>query len=101
MLESGGISRLSVLDTEKYGKNTLLGILPDGESYSEGVSIDASAAAGYSEELGAAAGALGGGLCTFLEFGGDSSLESIKDAVEAASGTLPFFRPRWGRTADG
>ena len=101
MLESGGISRLSVLDTEKYGKNTLLGILPDGESYSEGVSIDASAAAGYSEELGAAAGALGGGLCTFLEFGGDSSLESIKDAVEAASRTLPFFRPRWGRTADG
>lgn len=96
--ESDAASRFSSLDGEKYGK---MSIHPhvEGESYSEGVVIDASeieAMNAKSEKIAESnhlSKMLNGGLLVQLRIPDTMESSAIKKAIEKAGDLLTSFRP--------
>ena len=96
--ESDSASRFSSLDGEKYGK---MSIHPhvEGESYSEGVVIDASeidAMTAKSEKIAESnhlSKMLNGGLLVQLKIPDTMDSSGIKKAIEKAGELLGSFRP--------
>lgn len=96
--ESDSASRFSALDGEKYGK---MSIHPhvEGESYSEGVTIDASEVESMtpkSEKIAESnqlSKMLNGGLLVQLKVPDSMDSSSIRKAIEKAADLLGSFRP--------
>ena len=98
MTESDGTPRFGSLDGEKYGKMSVNGSL-DGETYSEGVVLDASELGSMSAktdkivEANKMAKILNGGLLVRLKFEKDAKIEEIKKSIEKAGELVGSFRP--------
>lgn len=96
--ESDSASRFSTLDGEKYGK---MSIHPhvEGESYSEGVTIDASEVDSMTPKSEKIAESnhlfkmLNGGLLVQLKIPDSMDSSGVKKAIEKASDLLGSFRP--------
>lgn len=98
MIESEGSSRFATLDGEKYGKMSILKSL-DGESYSEGITIDASEIPELTPksdkvvECNKMAKILDGGLLTKIRIAKDAKTDEIKTIIEKASDLVASFKP--------
>ncbi len=98
MSESDAASRFSLLDGEKYGKMSLHQHM-EGESYSEGISIDASEIEGMTPknekivESNYFSKILNGGLLVQLMIPDSMDSSGIKKVIEKASELLGSFRP--------
>ncbi|MBM2852596.1 MAG: ArsR family transcriptional regulator [Candidatus Nitrosotenuis sp.] len=98
MTESDGTPRFGSLDGEKYGKMSVNRSL-DGETYSEGVVLDASELGSMSAktdkivEANKMAKILNGGLLVRLKFEKDAKIEEIKKSIEKAGELVGSFRP--------
>ena len=98
MTETEGSNRFASLDGEKYGKNSAL-ISMESDSYSEGMVINASEIADYTNksepisECNKLLKLLNGGLLVTLNISNDASVEEIKKSIEKASSLTPSFKP--------
>jgi ribonucleoside-triphosphate reductase len=96
--ESDAAARFSALDGDKYGKMSIHQHL-EGESYSEGVVIDASEIEGMNSkhekivESNQFAKILNGGLLVQLKISDNMDSAGIKKAIEKAGDLLGTFRP--------
>jgi len=96
--ESDAAARFSVLDSEKYGKMSIHQHL-EGESYSEGVVLDASELDGMTPknekiiESNHLSKILNGGLLVQLRIPDNMDSSGIKKAIEKAGDLLGSFRP--------
>ena len=98
MTESDGSTRFATLDGEKYGKNSVLKTI-ESDSYSEGMTLDAGEAAGFTiknekiAECNKLSKILNGGLLTNLQIGTESGPSEIKKAIEKTAALIASFRP--------
>ena len=98
MINGDGTSRFSTLDSEKYGKMSVLKLLT-GESYSEGITIDGSEIStltAKSDEIvqcNKIAKILDGGLLTRIKIANDAKTTEIKKVIEKASVLISSFKP--------
>ncbi|RNJ76235.1 MAG: ArsR family transcriptional regulator [Nitrosopumilus sp. H13] len=98
MTDTEGSERFARLDGEKYGKNSALNAV-EGDSYSEGMVLDPAQVGSYTAKSEPVAECtklskmLTGGLLVKLAFGGDSTPEHIKKAIEKTALLTPVFRP--------
>ena len=98
MTESEGAARFSTLDSEKYGKNSVLQSL-EGKPYSEGFSFTASEILGLSTksekivECNKMVKLLNGGLLTQIQFNKDTKVDEIKKTIEKAAVLDMSFKP--------
>ena len=98
MIDSEGTNRFSTLDSEKYGKMSVLKSLT-GESYSEGITIDGSEIStltAKSDEIvqcNKIAKILDGGLLTRIQIANDAKTTEIKKVIEKASVLVSSFKP--------
>jgi ribonucleoside-triphosphate reductase len=98
MTETDGSQRFATLDGEKYGKNSALNSL-DGDSYSEGVVINASEVLDYTNksepisECNKFSKLLNGGLFVTLKIDKDAKVDEIKKAIEKTSTLTSSFKP--------
>jgi len=98
MTETEGSHRFSTLDGEKYGKNSALSSM-ESDSYSEGVVINASEIADYTNksepivECNKFSKLLNGGLLVTLKIDKDAKVNEIKKSIEKASVLVSSFKP--------
>ena len=98
MTETEGSHRFATLDGEKYGKNSALSSM-DGDSYSEGVVINASEVGDYTNkseliyECNKFSKLLNGGLLVTLKIDKNLKVEEIKKSIEKLSTLTPSFKP--------
>ncbi len=98
MTETEGSRRFASLDGEKYGKNSALNSM-ESDSYSEGVVIDASEVANYTNksehisECNKISKSLSGGLLVTLKIDKDTKVGVIKKSIEKASTLVSSFKP--------
>ncbi len=96
MTGSDGEARFVALDSEKYGKNSVLKAIESG-SYSAGLALEASepytAKHEKVSECNRLSKILNGGLVTDLHIGKESGTADIKAAMEGLAGLVPSFRP--------
>ncbi len=98
MTETEGSNRFATLDGEKYGKNSALNSM-DGDSYSEGVVINASEIGDYTNksepitECTKFSKLLNGGLLVTLKIDKDAKVDEIKKSIEKASTLVSSFKP--------
>lgn len=98
MTESDAAARFSSLDGEKYGKMSVLQYV-EGESYSEGIVLDASEIGGMNQktdkvvEANHMSKSLNGGLLVQLKIPDNTDTAGIKKAIEKASELVSSFRP--------
>jgi len=98
MINGDGTSRFSTLDSEKYGKMSVLKLLT-GESYSEGITIDGSEIStltAKSDEIvhcNKIAKILDGGLLTCIKIANDAKTTEIKKVIEKTSALISSFKP--------
>jgi ribonucleoside-triphosphate reductase len=97
MTETEGSSRFVRLDGVKYGKNSALNSM-DGDSYSEGVVINASEISDYTNksehisECNKLSKLFNGGLLVTLEIDKSAKIGDIKKSIEKASTLIPSFK---------
>ena len=93
-----GASRFASLDSEKYGKNSVLSKTDTGV-YTQGITIPAARIGGLtakSDEISRCnrlAKALNGGLAVRLDIEKDATVQGIKRAIEWAAELVPSFTP--------
>ena len=98
MTESDAATRFSALDGEKYGKMSVLQYV-EGESYSEGIVLNASEIEGMNlktdkiVEANHMSKALNGGLLVQLKIPDNVDVAGIKKAIEKTSELVSSFRP--------
>ncbi len=98
MTETESSHRFATLDGEKYGKNSALNSM-EGDSYSEGVVINASEILDYTNksepisECNKFSKLLNGGLLVTLKIDKDAKVGEIKKSIEKASTLTPSFKP--------
>jgi len=98
MIESDAAARFSGLDGEKYGKMSVLQYV-EGESYSEGIVLNASEIEGMNQktdkvvEANHMSKSLNGGLLIQLKIPDNTDTAGIKKAIEKASELVSSFRP--------
>jgi len=98
MTESDAAARFSALDGEKYGKMSVLQYV-EGESYSEGIVLNASEIEGMNlktdkiVEANHMSKALNGGLLVQLKIPDNADIAGIKKAIEKTSELVSSFRP--------
>lgn len=98
MTESGAATRFVLLDNKKYGKNAVKKIA-DPDSYSEGLSISAADARGFTDTTpeiilcNEIHRLLDGNLLVNLKIEDDSEIGAIREAIERMSRLVPAFRP--------
>ena len=98
MTESDASARFSGLDGEKYGKMSVLQHV-EGESYSEGIVLNASEIGGMNlktdkvVEANHMSKSLNGGLLVQLKIPDTTDTAGIKKAIEKASELVSSFRP--------
>ena len=98
MTESDAAARFSTLDGEKYGKMSVLQYV-EGESYSEGIVLNASEIDGMNlktdkiVEANHMSKALNGGLLVQLKILDNADVTGIKKAIEKTSELVSSFRP--------
>ena len=98
MTETEGSQRFATLDGEKYGKNSALNSM-ESDSYSEGVVINASEIADYTNksdsisECNKFSKLLSGGLLVTLKIDKDAKVDEIKKSIEKASTLVSSFKP--------
>jgi ribonucleoside-triphosphate reductase len=98
MIESDAAARFSGLDGEKYGKMSVLQYV-EGESYSEGIVLNASEIEGMNQktdkvvEANHMSRSLNGGLLVQLKIPDNTDTAGIKKAIEKASELVSSFRP--------
>jgi anaerobic ribonucleoside-triphosphate reductase len=98
MTESDAAARFSALDGEKYGKMSVLQYV-EGESYSEGIVLNASEIEGMNlktdkiVEANHMSKALNGGLLVQLKIPDNADVAGIKKAIEKTSELVSSFRP--------
>jgi ribonucleoside-triphosphate reductase len=96
--ESDAAARFSSLDGEKYGKMSVLQYV-EGESYSEGIVLNASEIEGMNQktdkivEANHMSKSLNGGLLVQLKIPDNTDTAGIKKAIEKASELVSSFRP--------
>ncbi len=96
--ESDAAARFSSLDGEKYGKMSVLQYV-EGESYSEGIVLNASEIEGMNQKTDKIVEAnhmsklLNGGLLVQLKIPDNTDTTGIKKAIEKASELVSSFRP--------
>jgi ribonucleoside-triphosphate reductase len=97
MTETEGSTRFVRLDGEKYGKNSALNSM-DGDSYSEGVVINASELSDYTtksehiSECNKLSKLFNGGLLVTLEIDKNANTDEIKKSIEKASTLISSFK---------
>lgn len=98
MTETEGSSRFARLDGEKYGKNSVLNSM-NGDSYSQGVVINASEIADYTAksesiiEYNKLSKLFNGGLLVTLQIDKDAKVDEIKKSIEKVAVLTPSFKP--------
>ncbi|MHA7733336.1 anaerobic ribonucleoside-triphosphate reductase [Nitrosopumilus sp. S6] len=98
MTETVSSTRFAALDGEKYGKNSSLNSM-EGDSYSEGITIEASEVADYTaksepiSECNKLAKLLNGGLFVTLKISKDAKPAEIKKAIEKTADLTTSFKP--------
>jgi len=98
MTETEGSHRFATLDGEKYGKNSTLNSM-EGDSYSEGVEINASEIGDYTiksepiSECNKFSKLLNGGLLVLLKIDKGAKVDEIKKSIEKASTLVSSFKP--------
>lgn len=98
MTETESATRFATLDGEKYGKNSSLNSM-EGDSYSEGITIDASEVFDYTtkteqiSECNKLSKLLNGGLFITLKISKNTKPDEIKKAIEKTSELTTSFRP--------
>ena len=98
MTETESSTRFARLDGEKYGKNSSLNSM-EGDSYSEGVTINASEVSDYTNksepiaECNKLSKLLNGGLFVALNIDKDAKVDEIKKSIEKTSQLTSSFKP--------
>ena len=98
MTETESSTRFAKLDGEKYGKNSSLNSM-EGDSYSEGVIINASEVSDYTNksepiaECNKLSKLLNGGLFVVLNIDKDAKVDEIKKSIEKTSQLTSSFKP--------
>ncbi|AJW69951.1 hypothetical protein NADRNF5_0252 [Nitrosopumilus adriaticus] len=98
MTETEASIRFATLDGEKYGKNSALNSM-EGDSYSQGIVINASEIANLTNKSEPIAEAnklskiLSGGLLVTLQIDSDAKVADIKKALEKTSSLTTSFKP--------
>ena len=98
MTETGGSHRFAILDGVKYGKNSTLNSM-ENDSYSQGVTIDASEITNYTNKSEPIAESnkfsklLNGGLLVTLKIDKDAKVAEIKKSIEKVAALVPSFKP--------
>ncbi len=98
MTETESSTRFAKLDGEKYGKNSSLNSM-EGDSYSEGVIINASDVSDYTNksepiaECNKLSKLLNGGLFVALNIDKNAKVDEIKKSIEKTSQLTSSFKP--------
>ena len=98
MVDSDDLTRFVRLDSEKYGKNSIMDVL-DGDLYSQGLelnSVELDKLTTKSEiisEYNKISKTLDGGLLVKLHFESKAKDTDIKKAIEKASSLISSFKP--------
>ena len=98
MTETESSTRFAKLDGEKYGKNSSLNSM-EGDSYSEGVIINASEVSDYTNksepiaECNKLSKLLNGGLFVALNIDKNAKVDEIKKSIEKTSQLTSSFKP--------
>ncbi len=98
MTETESSTRFAKLDGEKYGKNSSLNSM-EGDSYSEGVVINASEVSDYTNkselivECNKLSKLLNGGLFVALNIDKNAKVDEIKKSIEKTSQLTSSFKP--------
>ena len=98
MTETESSTRFARLDGEKYGKNSSLNSM-EGDSYSEGVIINASEVFDYTNksepiaECNKLSKLLNGGLFVALNIDKNAKVDEIKKSIEKTSQLTSSFKP--------
>ncbi|MGY5150018.1 MAG: anaerobic ribonucleoside-triphosphate reductase [Candidatus Nitrosopumilus sp. bin_68KS] len=98
MTETEASIRFATLDGEKYGKNSALNSM-ESDSYSQGIVINASEIANYTNKSEPIAEAnklskiLSGGLLVTLQIDSDAKVADIKKSLEKTSSLTTSFKP--------
>jgi len=98
MVDSDELSRFVTLDSEKYGKNSIMDVL-DSDLYSQGLELNAAELDKFTakteiiSEHNRISKTLDGGLLTKLSFDAKAKDTDIKKTIEKASSLISSFKP--------
>ena len=98
MVDSDELTRFVTLDSEKYGKNSIMDVL-DGDMYSQGLELNAAELDKLTlkneiiSEYNKIHKTLDGGLLVKLQFDAKTKEVDIKKAIEKASSLISSFKP--------
>jgi len=98
MTDSNELKRFVTLDSEKYGKNSIMDVL-DGDTYSQGFELNSTdlekltAKSDVILECNKISKTIDGGLLIKLPFDAKTKEADIKKAIEKASSLISSFKP--------
>ena len=98
MVDSDELTRFVTLDSEKYGKNSIMDVL-EGDLYSQGLELNtaeldkSTAKTEIISEYNKISKTLDGGLLIKLPFDAKTKDADIKKAIEKASSLISSFKP--------
>ena len=98
MIDSDELKRFVTLDSEKYGKNSIMDVL-DGDTYSQGFELHSTdlekltAKSDIISEYNKISKTIDGGLLVKLPFDAKTKETDIKKAIEKASSLISSFKP--------
>ena len=98
MVDSDELTRFVILDSEKYGKNSIMDVL-EGDLYSQGLELNyvelgkLTAKSDIISEYNKISKTLDGGLLVKLPFDPKAKEDDIKKAIEKASSLISSFKP--------
>jgi len=98
MVDSNELTRFVTLDSEKYGKNSIMDVL-DGDLYSQGLELNSTeldkltTKSEMISDYNKISKILDGGLLVKLPFDSKSKDVDIKKAIEKASSLISSFKP--------
>ena len=98
MVDSDELTRFVTLDSEKYGKNSIMDVL-EGDLYSQGLELNSTgfdkltAKSEIISDCNKISNILNGGLLVKLPFDAKAKDADIKKAIEKASSLISSFKP--------
>ena len=98
MVDSNDLTRFVTLDSEKYGKNSIMDVL-EGDSYSQGLELNPgeldklTAKSEPISDCNKISKILDGGVLVKLPFDAKAKESDIKKAIEKASSLISSFKP--------
>jgi hypothetical protein len=98
MVDTNDLTRFVTLDSEKYGKNSIMDIL-DGDLYSQGLELNSTELEKLTvkseiiSDYNKISNILDGGLLVKLPFDAKTKDVDIKKAIEKASSLISSFKP--------